>query len=149
MTKIYEDVKAALLNGLENLIGYENNTCTADLHNELYNSDARYVYYATAKEATAELDVWECIGVVQTYEKEQFGEVHTKLSDACKVANMIIYIMGYELLQSIYGNTVYFNEKWDEKLTVDDLKEMLAMAEKWFDENSDGLNEIWLNLPTE
>lgn len=149
MTKIYEDVKAALIDGLDCLIAGKDEPYAGDLHSELYNSNDHYIYYANAKEATAELDVWECIGAVQTYEKENFGEVHTPLSNACKVANMIIYIMGYELLQAIYGDTVYFNEKWNEKLTVDDLKEMLTMAETWFEENQDGLNKIWLALPTE
>ena len=141
MCKIFEIVKSALAE-LTTL----DRPCAGDLHHTLYNAQQHYIYYAHAKEAVAELDVWECIGVVQTYEKDQFGEVYTPLSDACKVANMVVYIMGYELLDAIYGETKYFNDMWDERLTDEDLADMLTLAEVWFNENPDGLQEIWENL---
>ena len=59
---------------------------------------------------------------MQTYEKAQFGEVYTPLSDACRVADMVVYIMGYVLLDKIYGTTEYFHNKWNEQLTTDNLK---------------------------
>lgn len=149
MTKIYNAVEASLINGLDCMILGEDTPYACDLHHELFNSDDHYIYHADAKEATTELNVWECIGVVQAYEKTQFGEVYTPLSNPCRVANMVIYIMGYELLHKIYGDTVYFDEKWNEELSTDDLKEMLAIAKTWFEENPDGLNKIWLDLPIE
>ena len=142
MCKIFETVKSALVDGITRL----DRPYAGDLHASLYNETQHYIYYANAKEATAELDVWECIGVVQKYEKDQFGEVYTPLSDACRVANMVVYIMGYELMQSIYDGTEYFGEKWDEQLSDGDLADMLTLAEKWFEENPDGLQEIWENL---
>lgn len=146
MTKIFEAVKAALLDGLDCLIAGKDKPYAGDLHSELYNSGDHYIYYATAKEATTELDVWECIGVVQKYEQDQFGEVYTPLSNACRVANMVVYIMGYELMQAIYGDTEYFGNKWNVQLSDDGLQDMLTIAEEWFEENPDGLQEIWDNL---
>ena len=142
MCKIFETVKSALTDGITRL----DRPYAGDLHGYLYNETQHYIYYASAKEATAELDVWECIGAVQKYEQGQFGEVYTPLSDACRVANMVVYIMGYELMQSIYEGTEYFDEKWDEQLSDDELADMLTLAEKWFEENPDGLQEIWENL---
>ena len=142
MFKIFETVQSALVDCITSL----DRPCAGDLHASLYSEPQHYIYYASAEEATAELNVWECIGVVQTYEKEQFGEVYTPLSDACRVANMVVYIMGYELLQAIYGETEYFGEKWNEQLSDDDLQAMLTLAEQWFEENPDGLQEIWENL---
>ena len=142
MCELFETVQSALADNITSLdLPY-----TCDLHSALYNEPQHYIYYDEAKEVTAELNVWECVGVVQTYEKAQFGEVYTPLSDACKVANMVLYIMGYVLLDKIYGGTEYFRNKWNEQLTADDLKDMLALAEKWFNENPSGVQEIWDNL---
>ena len=142
MCKIFETVKSALVDGITRL----DHPYASDLHSHLYNETQHYIYYANAKEATAELDVWECIGAVQKYEQDQFGEVYTPLSDACAVANMVVYIMGYELLDAIYGDTDYFGTKWNDQLSAGDLAAMLTLAEVWFNENPDGLQEIWENL---
>lgn len=141
MCKIFETVKSALVD-LTTL----DRPYAAELHNELYGAPQHYIYYASAKEATAQLDTWACIGAVQKYEQDQFGEVYTPLADACRVANMVVYIMGVELMQSIYGDTEFYTDKWDEQLSDDDLAAMLALADKWFEENPDGLQEIWESL---
>ena len=71
--------------------------------------------------------------------KDQSAGIHTPLS-------MFVYIMGYELLQAIYGDTEYFEDKWSKQLSADDLADMLTLAEKWFEENPDGLDEILESL---
>ena len=142
MCKIFETVKSALVDGITRL----DRPCAGDLHGYLYNETQHYIYYASAKEAIDGLDVWECIGVVQKYEQDQFGEVYTPLSDACRVANMVVYILGEALLQAIYGETAYFSTKCNDQLSEDELADMLTLAEKWFEENPDGLQEIWENL---
>ena len=142
MCKIFETVKSALVDTITSL----DRPYACNLHNELYSEPQHYIYYAHAKEATAELDVFECIGAVQKYEQDQFGEVYTPLADACRVANMVVYILGYELLQSIYGDTEYFGDKWNDQLSAGDLAAMLTLAEVWFNDNPDGLQEIWENL---
>ena len=142
MCKIFETVKSALVDVLTTL----DRPYAFDLHNELYSETQHYIYYAHAKGAAAELDTWECIGAVQKYEQTQFGEVYTPLSDACRVTNMVVSIMGYELLDAIYGDTRYFGDKWNDQLSAGDLAAMLTLAEEWFEENPDGLEEIWENL---
>ena len=142
MSKIFETVKSALVGNITKL----DRPYTCDLHGHLYNEPQHYILYASAREATAELDTWECIGAVQKYEQDQFGEVYTPLSDACRVANMVVYILGEALLQALYGDTEYFADKWDEQLSADDLADMLTLAEQWFEENPDGLEGIWENL---
>ena len=78
--------------------------------------------------------------------RDQFGEVYTPLADACRVSNMVVCIMGYELIQSIYGSTEYFVDPWSKQLSDNDLADMLTLAEAWFEENPDGLQEIWESL---
>lgn len=142
MSKIFETVKSALVDGITSL----DRPYACDIHNELYGAQQHYIYYASAKEAADEISVWECVGAVQKYEQTQFGEVYTPLSDACRVVNMVVSIMGYELLDAIYGDTRYFGDKWSEQLSADDLAAMLTLAETWFEENPSGLEEIWENL---
>lgn len=142
MCKIFETVKSALVDVLTTL----DRPYAGDLHQTLYSEPQHYIYYAHAKEAATQLDVWECIGAVQKYEQDRFGEVYTPLADACRVADMVVYILGYELLDAIYGDTRYFGDKWSEQLSDDDLQDMLTLAQKWFEENPDGLQEIWENL---
>ena len=71
--------------------------------------------------------------------KDQSAGIYTPLS-------MVANILGYELLEAIYGDTEYFGDKWSKQLSDDDLSAMLALAEKWFEENPDGLEEIWESL---
>ena len=142
MSKIFETVKSALVDSITTL----DRPCAGDLHHTLYNEPQHYIYYASAEEAAAELDVWECVGAVQKHEQEQFGEVYTPLSDACRVANMVVSILGEALLQAIYGETEYFGDKWNDQLSAGDLADMLTLAKKWFAENPDGLEAIWENL---
>lgn len=40
--------------------------------------------------------------MIQTYEKENFGEVFTDLSSSEAVVNMVAYIIGEEFLHNIY-----------------------------------------------
>ena len=71
--------------------------------------------------------------------KDQFSGIYTPPS-------MVVCIMGYELLQVIYGDTEYFADKWSKQLSGDDLSAMLTLAEEWFAENPEGLQEIWESL---
>ena len=71
--------------------------------------------------------------------KDQSGGIYTPLS-------MFVSIMGYELLEEIYGNTEYFADKWSKQLSAADLADMLTLAEEWFNDNPDGLDEILESL---
>jgi len=51
------------------------------------------------------------------YETDNFGEVNTDLSDPEKVVNMLVYILGEELL----GESETLQAKWDNRLTQEDL----------------------------
>ena len=80
------------------------------------------------------------------YAADLHGYLYTPSSDTCGATNTVVSIMGYELLGAIYGNTEYFADKWSKQLSDDDLAAMLTLAETWFEENPEGLHEIWQNL---
>ena len=98
----------AIIEALED--GYSGYYC--DLHNEVFNTDYYIVGTHEAKEALREYDVFEAIELVQTYEKDNFGEVYTNLSDPEKLINMVNYIIGDEVVCEMNEIEAFCNN-WD------------------------------------
>lgn len=106
---------------LEN--GYTGYYC--DLHSEIFN----YGVNADIEELE-EYGVFNAIGEIQEYEKENFGEVLTDLGNASAVADMLYYIIGDKFLnetlefnrvleevsEDFFGNTDLWNEVATEKV---------------------------------
>lgn len=129
--KKHEEMKQeaieAIIEALEN--GYNGYYC--DLHNEVFNTDYYIIGTYQAKEALREYDVFEAIELVQTYEKDNFGEVYTDLSDPEKLINMVYYIVGDEVIGEMYEIDA-FNDKWNDE--ADDETNAIiisAMKEKY------------------
>ena len=80
-----------------------------DLHNIAFNTDYYIIGYGKAEEWLGS-HTFEVIGIIQEYEKDNFGEVHTDLSDSEKVVNMYAYIVG----EKIVGNYLKTLEDEDE-----------------------------------
>ena len=103
------DAKDAIIECLEN--GYDDYYC--DLHNEVFNTD----YYVTgtteAKNILGE-NAFDAIGRIYSYEKDNFGEVYTDLSEPMKVVNMLYYIIGEEVMYNNDEFSEIINEHWDE-----------------------------------
>ena len=105
-----EQAIADIIEALEN--GYSGYYC--DLHNEVFNTDYYIIGIYQAKEALREYDVFEAIDLVQTYEKEQFGEIYTDLSNPEKLVNMLYYIIGDEVICEM-NEIEAFNDNWNEQ----------------------------------
>lgn len=117
---------ADIIETLEN--GYDGYYC--DLHNEVFNTDYYIIGTYQAKEILREYDVFEAIELVQTYEKEQFGEIYTDLSDPEKLLNMVYYIIGDEVIGEMCNSVWVFSDNWDykaddenNKFIIEDMKE--------------------------
>ncbi len=100
----------------------------SDLHNEVFNTSYYIVGTHRAKEALFDYDVFKAIERVQTYEKENFGEVFTDLSDPEKLVNMLFCIIGEEVLWEMLDESETWNENWnnlaDEETNIRILKEL-------------------------
>lgn len=125
-TKHEEMKKEAIADIIETLEnGYDGYYC--DLHNEVFNTDYYIIGTYQAKEILKEYDVFEAIELVQTYEKEQFGEIYTDLSDPEKLLNMVYYIIGDEVIGDMQYITE-FSDKWndyaDDETNAKIIKEM-------------------------
>ena len=111
-----EEARAAIIEALED--GYTGYYC--DLHNEVFNTDYYIIGTYQAKEALKEYDVFEALEKIQTYEKDNFGEVYTDLSDPEKLINMLFYIIGEEVLVEMREDIEVWNENWN-NLATDDI----------------------------
>lgn len=100
----------AIIEALED--GYSGYYC--DLHNEVFNTDYYIIGTHAAKEALREYDVFDAIELVQTYEKDNFGEVYTDLSNPEKLINMVYYIIGDEVIGEMYEIEA-FNDNWNDR----------------------------------
>lgn len=98
----------AIIEALED--GYSGYYC--DLHNEVFNTDYYIVGTYEAKEALREYDVFDAIELVQTYEKDNFGEIYTDLSDPEKLINMVYYIIGDEVIGEMNAIEA-FEDNWN------------------------------------
>ena len=129
--KKHEEMKreaiADIIETLKN--GFNGYYC--DLHNEVFNTDYYVIGTYQAKEILKEYDVFEAIELVQTYEKDHFGEIYTDLSDAEKLLNMVYYIIGDEVIAEMY-DIEKFNEGWNDRADEETNNIIIeAMKEKY------------------
>lgn len=110
-----------------------------DLHSVLFNADETYIYYAEAEKDLAELGTWDVIDKVITYHNENFGEFKPNSIDPCYFANMMVYIIGEELLcHSDHLN----NECWDRGMTEEDLAIIEDELQSYLEGLENDLTEI-------
>ncbi len=107
----HNEMKAEAIEAIMEVLedGYSGYYC--DLHNEVFNTDWYIIGTEMAKDALREYDVFEAIELVQTYEKDNFGEVYTDLSNPEKLINMVYYIIGDEVISEL-GDMDAFWDNW-------------------------------------
>ena len=120
--------KAAIIDALtdEEYSGYY-----CDLHNYLFNEVYNYYYTSEAKDDLNAIGVFDAIGVIVEYEKDNFGEVSTNFTDPCNVANMLYYIVGEEVLYDLFDECELWDEVRDDEVTEETNKALV----QWLKEN--------------
>ena len=91
--------------------GFDGYYC--DLHHEVFNTDYYIMGTYMAKKALGEYGVFDAIEKVQTYEKDNFGEIYTELSNPVKLVNMLFYVIGEEVLCEMLDDSETWNDNWD------------------------------------
>jgi hypothetical protein len=95
-------IKVELQQHVQDLI--ENEALTPDnvdeWHHIAFNQDYYIIGYYNAEEWLKQHDVsaFEAIADIVEYEKDNFGEVTSKLDNAESVVNMYVYILGEEII---------------------------------------------------
>ena len=121
-----EEAKAAIIEALKD--GYSGYYC--DLHNEVFNMDYYIIGIYEAKEALEEYGVFDAIEKIQTYERDNFGEIYTDLSDPEKLVNMLYYIIGEEVLFEIMDDIEVWHDNWNNIATDETNAELLKAIKK-------------------
>ena len=117
-----EEARAAIVEALQD--GYSGYYC--DLHNEVFNTDYYIIGTYQAKEALKEYDVFEALEKVQQYEKDNYGEIYTDLSDPEKFVNMLYYIIGEEVLFEMMDGVKAWEDNWNNQATDETNAAILA-----------------------
>ena len=127
------NAKAAII---EALTDGEYSGYYCDLHNELFNADCHYIYTSDAKKALNEIGVFDAIGVIVKYEKDNFSEViadfPTDFANPCEVANMLYYIVGEEVLWDLFDGCELWDEAWNNGEATKETNKALV---QWLKEN--------------
>lgn len=124
--KMREEAREAIIEVLRD--GYTGYYC--DLHDEVFNTDYYIIWTNEAKKALEEYGVFDAIEKVQTYEKDNFGEVYTDLSDPVKVINMLYYIIGEEVLFEMMNGIEAWEDNWNNLATEETNTEILKAIEE-------------------
>ena len=113
MNNLINDIKENVSYRLENSVGVSGD----ELHFHLCNTDLYIAGTFKAKQWLGD-HAFDAIKKIVEYEKENFGELYTDVSDPEKVANMLAYIVGDEILQG----SETLQGAWEDELTIDQLK---------------------------
>lgn len=100
----------AIIETLEN--GYSDYYC--DLHNKVFNEEWYIIGTAKAKDALREYDVFDAIELVQDYEDDNFGEIHTDFSNPEHLISMVWYVVGDEVICEM-NEIEAFSDNWNEE----------------------------------
>ena len=93
--------KEALNNILEFLKDDSTDYYVADLQNYIFNEGYYIIGYAEAEKALNQYGIWNAIDEVKSFEEFEFGEVDTDLANSVDVANMLEFIIGYNVIYSL------------------------------------------------
>ena len=121
-----EQAREAIIEALKN--GYSGYYC--DLHNEVFNTGYYIIGIYEAKQALREYDVIDALEKVWAYEKENFGEVYTDLSDPEKLVNMLYYIIGEEVLFEMMEDIEEWDDNWNNRANEEINAKILKAIEK-------------------
>ena len=129
MNEKYMQMREEAINQIiETLEYYRGYYC--DLHSEVFNTDYYIIGTYQAKEALREFDVFDAIEKVMDYEKDNFGEIYTDISDPEKLVNMLYYVIGDEIICEMQEIEA-FSDNWDnyadEETNAEIITEMLKM----------------------
>ena len=106
----------------------EDNDFYDDIHHHCFNTDYYIIGIDKAKKWLNN-ETLDIINIIKDYEQSNFGEVITDLSDAEKIVNMYVYMIGEEIVND-----------WKENIDGD-RQYLTAQSFRWF---LKGINKNYL-----
>ena len=111
-TSLVKELKDYIASYIED---YSEDMRIDELHQELFNNSCYVVGYYNCKEWLKKHNVcsFDAIEFVQDYEELHFGETNTKVNSEA-ITNMLIYIVGEEILNELEFSDTYLTEETKE-----------------------------------
>lgn len=107
--------------------GYLIGQDVGEIHHEVFNTDYFIIgRYEAEQWLKDNYGIFAAIDKIKEYEEDNFGEVMTELGEAERVVNMLVYILGEELLNEMDVIT----SNWDRKFNEEMEKEMREEIEQ-------------------
>lgn len=103
------DAITAIIDALEN--GYNGYYC--DLHSEVFNTELYISGAWWAKISLTEYGVFDALDLVVEYEKDNFGEVYTDITNPVNLVNMLYYVIGDMVLAELFR----MHDLWSDNAT--------------------------------
>ena len=111
------------INGLELLKG--TNIEADEVHNQIFNTEYYIIgTYKAEKWLEKSGGIFNIIREVQEYEKWQFGELYTDVTNPEKLVNMYVYIMGEDILNDTKLHDKYWNKKLDDDMITEIINQL-------------------------
>lgn len=100
----------------------EGKTYKSDMHSKLYNEDDFIIGTWKAKEFLNQYGVFDAIEKVMQYEDDQFGEVITEIHNPERLAAMLAYVVGSEVL----ADCETLDDTWDALMNKEEIAAVKA-----------------------
>lgn len=138
---IFEEVENQLIDALAD--GTLDGGSTVDMHHNVYNQSATYVYTADAERDLEQIGTFNAIQTVMQYEQDNFGQTAPaeQYGNPCWVANMVVYILGEELLAHVFGDDEDYQN--DSDITPEIAQRYSIMLDKALAEEPDLIVHLW------
>ena len=109
--------------------GVCDNMWISEIHNEIFDTGYFIIgrYEAEKWLEESEEGVFGAIGRIKEYEMDNFGELTTDISEPERVCDMYVYIKGEELLHKCSAIRVNWDNRLDETVKQQLLKELNEM----------------------
>jgi hypothetical protein len=128
-TTIENKTRAELLNTILDAAkdGRLTDIPVSEIHHEVFNTDYFIIgRYQAEQWLIDNYGVFAAIDTIQEYEQMHFGEVNTKLGEAEHVCNMLVYILGEEILNDLK----VISDNWNEDTTPEMIDELIREIEQ-------------------
>ena len=124
--KTYEQTQHELKSEVQSIIesdidNYEGQTIES-FHFDQFNADYYIIGTYKAKQWLTDKDVFNCIDIVQEWERDVFGELQSDLSNPEKLASLLMYTVSERMLQDICYE---LDIEWDDELTPENITDIL------------------------
>lgn len=129
MNELYIEMEKDALNDIIDTLQDGYTGWYTDLHNEVFNTE----YYVDDNETAKEIldnNVYDAIGRIYEYEKENFGEIYTDFSQPMKICNMLYYIIGEELMWQMGIFEEPFMDDWNIEADAETNEKIIARCKE-------------------